>query len=180
MRPLMYCRRPMRRFGAALWMRLGNCPYCMRNSFRAALIAWALTGISQALSISRPLVDLTTIAGCALTALWLGHLLAHAFKVSTATRSQPGPAGNRGAISTSRREMLPIFMRALAAAAAATSIPSLALAECDKLAAERCQTAGTNCNAHCGRAFHREEEIRACRQECNSNYAACRTEANCS
>jgi hypothetical protein len=54
-----------------------------------------------------------------------------------------------------------------------------ALADCDKVAAAQCQATAANCRAHCDRFFHREETDRACHQECNANYDACRTGAEC-
>jgi hypothetical protein len=177
MRALIDGRRSIRPVAISLWSRLGSCPFCTRSAFRAALIAWVLTGLSHALPISIQFSHLTTIAACALTALWLGHLLGHAFRVSSATRSLSGTVRSQGAMS--RRDIFKIFVRALATAAATTSLPSLALAECDQGAAERCRSAVSNCRAHCARVFHRDEAMHACHQECTSNYDVCITEAKC-
>jgi hypothetical protein len=176
MRVLMDCRRSIRQVATSLGSSLGRCPRCIRSAFRAALIAWVLTGLSQVLPNSTQLAALISVAGCGLTALWLGHLLAHAFRVSTVARS--GTAQNQGAMS--RREIFPIFARALAAAAAASSLPSMALADCDQGAAERCSAAVSNCRAHCDRVFHRDEAIHACHQECTSDYGTCRAKSKCS
>jgi hypothetical protein len=150
----------------------------MSSAFRAAAMAWVLAGASQTFSFPTQCLTATSIAACALTVLWLGHLLAHAFKASRAARLSRGIASEQGAIS--RRELMPIFARAFAMAAIATSIPNLASAECDQAAAQRCQTTGQDCRARCSRDFHREEEIRACHQECYANNVSCRTEARCS
>jgi hypothetical protein len=178
MRALMYRDRLMRWFGVSLWRSLGSCLCCMRSSFRAAAIAWVLTGVSQTFPVPTQWLTGTSIAAAALTVLWLGHLLAHSVKVSAAGRLSRGAGSKQGPVS--RRELMPIFARAFAMAAIATSIPNLASAECDKAAAERCQTAASGCRSHCSRAFHREEEIRACHQECYANYTGCRNEARCS
>jgi hypothetical protein len=168
--------RLTRRFGTSVWTSLGNCPCCMRSSFQAAFTAWVVTGFSQAIPFSTRFLTLTSLGACALTALWLAHLLAHALKVSVAARQQQDPTGN----TVSRRNTMRIFARAIAAAAVATSIPALAFAECDQAAAERCQAAAANCRAKCDRAFHREETNRACHQECHSNYVACKGGTSCS
>jgi hypothetical protein len=59
------------------------------------------------------------------------------------------------------------------------TVSSLALAECDEHTASRCQSEVSYCLAKCERNFHREEAIHACHQECRSNYASCRTGAQC-
>ena len=166
------------RLTAWVWSNLGSCPYCIRSAFRAAMLSWVLVGLVQAMAVSRPLGDVAIIAACTLTALWLTHLLVYASRVCTGTPCSRQTASYHGALS--RREMLPIFVRALGATAIATSIPSLAWAECDQAAAERCQSDVANCRTHCERIFHRDEAIHSCRQECASNLAVCRTEAKCS
>jgi hypothetical protein len=165
------------RVGMSLWKRLGSCPRCVRSAFRAAFMAWVLTGFGLAIPFSPPFFGLTKIVAFALTTLWLGHLLAHAIKVSTAARLRQ--QGINDARVVSRRNTLPIFTRALAMAALATSLPNLAFADCDQATAQ-CQAAAANCRANCDRAFHREEVDQACHRECYSRYAACKAEARCS
>jgi hypothetical protein len=158
MRTSRVCPALIHRLGVLLWESLGSCPRCVRSAFRAALVAWVLTGLR--------------------TLLWLGHLLVHAIKVSAAARRRQEGISNPSVVS--RRSMMPIFARTLATAALATSIPTLSFAECDQSAAGRCQAATANCRANCDRASHREEANRACHQECYSNYVACRADARCS
>ena len=159
--------------GVSLWKRLGSCPRCMHSAFRAAFMTWLLTGFGLVIPFLPPFLVLTTIAAFALTALWLGHLLMHAIRVSTRTRLRH--EGSNSPVVISRRGMLTIFTRTLATAALATSIPALAFADCDQAAAEQCETASADCRASCGRSFHREEATRACHQECYSHYVACKT-----
>lgn len=54
---------------------------------------------------------------------------------------------------------------------------SLALAERDETTASRCRSEVSYCLTKCERAFHREEAVHACRQECQSDEASCRTDA---
>lgn len=178
MRTSRVCPALIHRLGVLLWESLGSCPRCVRSAFRAALMAWVLTGLSQAIPFSPSSLTLTRIAAFALTLLWLGHLLVHAIKVSAAARRRQEGISNPSVVS--RRSMMPIFARTLATAALATSIPTLSFAECDQSAAGRCQAATANCRANCDRASHREEANRACHQECYSNYVACRADARCS
>ena len=87
-------------------------------------MAWVLTGFGLGIPFSPPFLGLTKIVAFALTTLWLGHLLAHAIKVSAAARLRQ--QGINDARVVSRRNTLPIFTRALAMAALAmTSLPSL-------------------------------------------------------
>ena len=177
MRASRVCRQLIHQIGTSLWNSLGSCPRCIRSAFRAAFIAWVLMGLGQVIPFLAPLQTLSIIATFALTALWMGHLLAYALKVSIAP-PRPQMTIDQGAMS--RRDMMPIFVRALATAAIATSLPTLAFAQCDQAAATRCQAAASNCRANCARSFHREEAIHACHQECYANHSTCRSEAKCS
>lgn len=178
MRSSGICQRLAYQLGISLWEGLGSCPRCIRSAFRAAFIAWVLTGLGQVVPFLAQLQTLTRIAAFALTALWMGHLLAYALKVSITAPRQQIATNNQGFMS--RRDMMPIFARAFATIAIATSLPTLALAQCDQAAATRCQAAASNCHANCARFFHREEAIHACHQECYSDYSTCRSEAKCS
>jgi len=134
--------------------------------------------LGQVIPLVTQLQTLTKIAAFALTALWMGHLLAYAFKVSIAApRRQKTPSDQ---VDMARREMMPIFIRVLAATAIGTVLPTLALAQCEEAAAKRCHATASDCRAKCARSFHREEAIRACHQECYTGYSTCRNEAGCS
>lgn len=171
-------RQSARRFGMSLWANLGSCSCCIHSAFRAASIAWALAGAGLAMQIaSRTLTCIVGIA-CALTVLWLVHLLARALKVSIAAHNQQWTSGNQAGIS--RRNMMPIFARAVASAAVAASIPTFAFGQCNEAAASRCQAAASDCRAHCNRIFPRAEANHACYQECYANHASCKTDAGCS
>ena len=175
---LRVCQRWVHRLGVSLWERLGSCPHCIRSAFRAACIAWVSTWLGQVIPLLTQLQTLTKIAAFALTALWIGHLLAYAFKVSSAAPRRRKTSSNQ--VAMARREMMPIFARALATTAIGTALPTLALAQCDQAAATRCHATASDCRAHCARSFHREEAIHACHQECYTAYSTCRTEARCS
>ena len=64
-------------------------------------------------------------------------------------------------------------------AATAMSLLTVAQAGCNKAAATQCQATVSNCRTNCYRIYHREEASRACHQECNANYEACRASAEC-
>ena len=177
MRASVYCRRSLRRFAISLWSSLGGCPFCIRGAFRAAFISWVLAGVGQAIPIASQFLTLSKTAACTLTALWLAHLLAHALKVSIAGRPEEKASGRQESIS--RRNTIPIFARALATVAVATSIPTVVLAQCSEEAAARCQAAASKCRAKCDRAFHREEADHACHQECYANQVSCKADARC-
>ena len=177
MRASVYYRRSLRRFAISLWGSLGGCPFCIQSAFRAASISWALAGVAQAIPITSQFLTVSKTAACILTALWLAHLLAHALKVSIASRPEEKASGRQEAIS--RRNIIPIFAQALATVAVATAIPTVVLAQCSGEAAARCQAAASKCRAKCDSAFHREEADHACHQECYANQVSCKADAKC-
>ena len=153
----------------SLWARLGSCLYCTRSAFRSALIAWGVSGIACAAGAGQGLPTLVVIAACALTGLWLAHLIAHALRAARPARYE----ARRG---LSRRA---VFVSTFASAAVLSSAPRLAFAQCSDETAARCQSAEQNCHAGCDSLFHRVERNHACHQECSSNYAGCKTGAGC-
>lgn len=166
-------RRSLRRLWVSSRTGLGGCVYCTRGAFRAALIAWGLSALIAASRGSGYLAMLIGIVAFALTALWLAHLLGHAFKASgrgTGSSTQGGP---------SRRAILPVFVRAFAAAAIVTSLPRLAFGQCNSEEAARCNSAELDCRARCDQLYPQDERSRACRQDCVSNAAACKAAARC-
>ena len=166
------------RFGMLLWANLGSCSCCIHGAFRAAFIAWALAGSGLAIRIASPILTCIVGIACAFTVLWSVHLLAHALKVSIAVRRQQWTSDNQAGIS--RRNVMPIFARAVVSAAVVATIPTIALGQCNEAAAARCQAAASDCRAHCNRIFPRAEANHACYQECYANNASCRTDAGCS
>jgi hypothetical protein len=173
----VYCRRSLRRFAISLWSRLGGCPFCIRGAFRTAFVAWVLAGVAQAIPITSQFLTLSETAACALTALWLAHLLAHALKVSIAGPPEEKASAHQESIS--RRNIIPIFARALATVAVASSIPTVVLAQCSEEASARCLAVASKCRARCDRAFHREDADHACHQECYANQVTCKADARC-
>jgi hypothetical protein len=177
MRMPMDCRKLVRTLGMLVWARLGNCPFCIGRAFQATFVSWCLTAFLQWFPISGPLLTLSNGAACALTALWLGHLLAFAFKASASVREGTSGAGRPR--STSRRNVLQVFGRAFVTAAVAASIPGFALAQCNEATRARCDATASNCHANCNRSAHREEAVHACYQECYSTYVTCKATAGC-
>jgi hypothetical protein len=171
-------RQSARRFGMLLWANLGSCSCCVHSAFRAAFIAWALASSGLAIPIASPILTCIVGIACAFTVLWSVHLLAHALKVSVAARKQLWTSDNQAGIS--RRNMMPIFARAVVSAAVVASIPTFAFGQCNEAAAARCQAAASDCRAHCNRIFPRAEANHACYQECYANHTSCRTDAGCS
>lgn len=177
MRMPVDCRKLVHRMGMFVWARLGNCPLCINRAFQATFVSWCLTAFLQWFPISGPLLTLSKGTGYALTALWLSHLLAFAFKASASVREGSSGAGERQ--STSRRNVFPIFGRAFVTAAVAASVPRFAFAQCNEATRARCEAITSNCHANCNRSAHREEAVHACYQECYSNYVACKANAGC-
>jgi hypothetical protein len=177
MRVPVGCRKLVRQMGMLIWARLGNCPLCINRAFQAALASWCLTAFLQWFPISGPLPTFSKGTACALTALWLGHLLAFAFKASASIRV--GSSGAEGPQSASRRKVFEIFGHAFVTAAVVASVPSFALAQCNEATRARCEAITSSCRANCNRSAHREEAVHACYQECNSNNVTCRTDARC-
>ena len=171
-------RQSARRFGMLLWANLGSCSCCVHSAFRAAFIAWALASSGLVIPIPSPILTCIVGIACAFTVLWSAHLLTHALKATIAARKQQWTSGNRAGIS--RRNVLPIFVRAVVSAGVVASIPTFALGQCNEAAAARCQAAVSDCRAHCNRIFPRAEANHACYQECYANHASCRTDAGCS
>ena len=167
----------VRRFGIFLWANLGSCSCCIHSAFRAAVIAWVLASSGLAIRIASPVLACIVGIACAFTVLWSVHLLAHALKVSIAVRKQQWTSDRQAGIS--RRNMMPIFARAVVSAAVVASIPTFAVGQCNEAAAARCQAVAADCRAHCNRIFPREEVNHACHQECNANHASCRIDAGC-
>jgi hypothetical protein len=158
----------LRGWNSVLWGRLGGCIRCTRTAFRAALIAWGLAACARVVAGAGAIEALIGLAACGATALWLAHVLAHAVKTSgrgSGVQRQPG--------ATSRRDLMPLFVRALVSAAIITSVPRLAFGQCGDAVLARCQSVHTECRSGCDRTFHRDERNHACHQECSSNYDAC-------
>lgn len=170
-------RNLIRGLGMLVWARLGNCPLCINRAFQAAFVSWCLTAFLQWFPISGPLLTLCQGTAYALTALWLCHLVAFAFKASASIRE--GSSGAEEWQSASRRTVFQAFGHAFVTAAVAASVPSLALAQCSEATRTHCEAMASNCRANCSRSAHREEAIHACHQECYSNYVACKASAGC-
>jgi hypothetical protein len=90
---------------------LGRCPRCMRTAFLFAIGAWAAFTIVA--SVAPDTAWLIKWCAILLTALWVAHLIAFAWK-----RAAPSP-------SLARRQFLRTFFKALGLSAVATVSPGL-------------------------------------------------------
>jgi hypothetical protein len=109
-----------------IWAVLGQCPICMRKAFLAAVLTWcAVILFELAFANNRGLLATGIIAAVSLTILWVGHLLAFAQKVTSAV----APGKTADTLAPSRRDMISIFARAFAAAAAVSAGPVSAIAQ---------------------------------------------------
>jgi len=127
---------------AFIWSNLGYCPNCMRKAFLTALIAWGMVVIIALLHWS-VLVPVAIISAVGLTTLWVAHLVAFDGKATVAVE-----ISKSNTEYLSRRTLLPIFVRALAFAAFASSMSRSAFAESpcggwDNLPCGRCQRRNT-------------------------------------
>lgn len=106
-----------RHLGVLLWTKLGSCPYCIRKAFQAAAGVWALALLFFALNWSS-LLPMVAIIALGLTALWLAHLVTYACKIVVGRKHSETAAdiSNAQMITSSRRDLFPLFARALGAA----------------------------------------------------------------
>jgi len=112
-----------------LWRHLGHCSSCIRKAFQAATCAWTAALLLLGLDWPRFLPAIVIIA-LGLTALWVAHLVAYAGKATLAEKSDSSAENDNAYITTSsRRDLLPLFARALAVAALTSAAPTLALAD---------------------------------------------------
>jgi len=135
-----------------VWYPLGSCPRCMRKALWASLASWAVAVGARALHGPAAISDATLIVSIALTALWLIHVCAFAQKqsISSPYRSEP---------SLTRRSILPIFTRAIAATALSSALPIPAFAI-------SCDTAHgwLACTGHCGNVCYNPAKGDVCCQ----------------
>ena len=121
-------RYALDRFVSYAWDNLGNCSFCIRTAFRAAMAGWCLTVLVAALGWSAILspgiisavVPLAIVGAVALTALWTAHLVVRASKVTLAE----SPKIVQRQVAVSRRAMFPLFVRTLGAAAVMSAAPA--------------------------------------------------------
>jgi hypothetical protein len=121
--------RSWQRLTGFLWRKLGSCPYCIRKAFQAAAGAWAFALLVLALGWSSASLVLAIIA-LGLTALWIAHLVTYAVRVVLHwKRTQTAAETSRAVVITSsRRDLLPVFARAIAAAVLTSTVTPSAFA----------------------------------------------------
>ncbi len=142
----------MGRWWNYVWNHLGHCPWCMRKAFWASITSWVVTIGTYALPSPPMMHDVVITLSAALTALWLTHILVYARKQSI---SSPFRVED----SLTRRTVLPIFTRAIAAAAlsAALPVPAFALT-CDSA------HGWYPCQGHCGNVCYNPAKGDTCSQ----------------
>jgi hypothetical protein len=137
----------MLKVGAFLWANIGHCPVCTRKAFLGAMLAWCLVAMLAALDQWPSAFVVALLGAIGLTMLWTIHVVVFSIKAAY-VRKKPrtiGPA------NLARRSSLLIFAKAIAAAAAVSTVPSLARAQnCPCGVCSDCR-GGTFC-ACCGRA----------------------------
>jgi hypothetical protein len=122
--------------------KLGRCPRCMRQSFLAALAAWAVAGIAWAIFGSNIVAAAAIIVALGLNALWIAHLIAHATRSVAASGAQR----SERAAAMSRREIIPAFARALGAMALVTAWPAGAAFAANCCDCSQCRSDQVCCN----------------------------------
>jgi hypothetical protein len=101
-----------------IWSNFGNCPFCMRRAFQAALAAWGVAAIIAVFTDVPLLLTTIAVGAIGLSLLWLTHILAFARKISFAFKR---PAH-------SQYEAMSAFARALGVAATLSTVPRLSSA----------------------------------------------------
>jgi hypothetical protein len=92
---------------------LGRCDFCMRTSFCAALLSWAMLAAALRWAPG-DLSDFAVGLAIPFTLLWLAHLGAAAARTAARERD----------VDEGRRDSLLVFVRAFAIAAATTALPA--------------------------------------------------------
>jgi hypothetical protein len=104
------------RRAAFLWRRkLGSCPHCIRKVFQLAVGTWVTLAVLVLVSGWSSVLPAIAMIALGLTALWIAHLVAHATRVTLAVKSRESitERGKAKAMISSRRELWPLFVRAL-------------------------------------------------------------------
>ena len=133
----------------ALDATFGRCPRCMRQSFLAALGAWALVVAVWLIIGGNAITDASAIAALGVTALWIAHLVAYAGRSVVALMR----LRDRGTRMMSRREIIHTFARALGAIALTTALPvatTFAQNRCDCSKCSSSQSCCPTANWYCG------------------------------
>ncbi len=136
------------RLTAVIGANVGHCFLCMRKAFLTALGAWGTVLSISALGDPFGILSLIEIVAVALTVLWAAHIVVFARRSST-----PPVSPKVAQPDLSRRVSLSMFGKMLAAAAAASAIPSLASAQnCSCGVCYRCDGSSycSCCDSYCG------------------------------
>ena len=144
---------------------LGRCPKCMRISFLASLAAWALLVAVNLIDDQSAFTAVATISALAFTVLWIAHLVAYATRAAMGS-DKPNDRSVEPTAVLSRRQIIPIFARALGAVALSTALPATAFAQ------SRLNKCLTCCAEHlqkCGGAGACHVNYENCVANCNSS-----------
>jgi len=107
-----------------LWNNLGHCTSCMNKSFMFSAASWAILLVSM-LSGRQEVLLPAFVLSSILTIIWAAHLVVFAQKDAAKKY-----ATQQGSLPTSRRAILPLFVRAAAFGAFVSAMPNQALAAC--------------------------------------------------
>jgi hypothetical protein len=86
---------------------LGRCPFCMRKSFAAMAVAWAVTAFTANFATLGGLSSIAGLIAVGLTLLWAAHLMVFAGRKSVQSFVGDAPGVQ------SRRSVLPFFRESL-------------------------------------------------------------------
>lgn len=128
--------------------QIGSCPFCTRKAFLAMAASWIVTAAIMTIS-DLPTLSLTSLVIAAtLTALWASHLVAYANRISTKTMADDVQR------YITRRNIIPLYAKILAAAAITSMIPKLAFAgscstSCPNGSSSNTCPGSQTCSCHC-------------------------------
>jgi hypothetical protein len=152
-----------------LTVKLGYCSKCTRKAFQTATTAWAFTAVAVVFDLPRVAMSLCVIA-TVLSFLWIAHIIAYARKKTKATRNNEANSTTikPTVITSSRRELFPLFARILAGAALGSVIATPAFAD----------SACGGFNGECKPCARRNDANSPC-EWCHSCGANCPQDNNC-
>jgi hypothetical protein len=131
---------------------LGRCPRCMRKSFLAALAAWAMVFVADAMRVPSAAGMALTLVSLGLSALWLAHVAAFAGRATAAAMSK-GSSGATMPTSSplrSRREVAIEFARTTAFVALATALSTKVALACVQPPKSCSANSDCTCSQCCG------------------------------
>jgi hypothetical protein len=154
---------------------LGRCPKCMRTSFLAAISSLV---VALAVTLITDFPFITSFAwttAAVLIGLWIAHLVAFALRASAAARSVPNEVVDASlkVQHRSRREIVPMFCRALAFAALVTTLPSMIGPASAQSPCQNCQGCWNCCTCYQQVCTSSSGCDISCVNRCNDQWKEC-------